>query len=105
MMKVICSYLGLRYSENGTKYGLAFVSGKYFTFFYHAGFFMVDGHILYLWNMDYKLLELSNYFCPGQERTPLSDVQIRIFAQMSKISQKVCGTVNLSSCLGLSVNY
>lgn len=105
MMKEMCRCLGPRYSENGTKYSLAFVSGKYFTFFYCAGFFMVDGHILYLWNMEYKLPELSNYFCPGQESTPLSDVQVRIFAQMPKISQKVCGSVNLSSCLGLSVNY
>lgn len=32
-MKVTCRYLGLRYSQNRTKYDLAFVSGKYFTFF------------------------------------------------------------------------
>lgn len=55
---------------------------------------MVDGHILYLWNMDYKFPELSNYSCPGQETTPLRDVKIRIFAQMPKISRKVCGRVN-----------
>lgn len=98
MMKKTCTYLGLRYSENRTKYDLAFVAGKYFTFSYSAVFFMVDGHILYLWNMDYQFPELSKYSCPGQETTNLRDVQTRIFAQMPKMSQKVCGSVNPSNC-------
>lgn len=105
MMKVTCRYLGLRYSENRTKYDLAFFSGQYFTFFYSAIFFMVDSHILYLWNMDYKFPQLYNYSCPGQETTPLRDVQIRIFVQLPKISQKICGSVNPSNCWGDSVNY
>lgn len=47
---------------------------------------MVYGHIVYAWNTDYKFPDLSNYSCPGQQTTPLRDVQIRIFAQIPKVS-------------------
>lgn len=59
--------------------------------FFRVQYFLwlVGSHILYLWNMDYKFPELSNCSCPGQETTPLRDVQRRIFAPMPKISQKV----------------
>lgn len=64
-------------------------------------FFFVCVHILHTWNMDYKFPELSNDPCPGQETTPLGDVQIRI---MPRVSQSACDCANFSDCWGSSVN-
>lgn len=82
-MKMPSRNLELRYS--GTKYDVVFVLAI-FIFLYSVVLFRVYGHIVYAWNMDYKFPELPNYSCPGQETTPSRDVQMRIFAQMTKVS-------------------